>query len=142
MSLAAFDSRLNRRDLWHLIHRLAPWDRVRFLAGRCRLVKPPAVPPSPSLFRMRPRIEAAHRGDYAQDEALTTDVYGDLVLLDCQYGVPLGESAAALEALVRRPAPASSSPGGRASPPGPAASRTPCTGRTGPSAAWRGPRTS
>ncbi len=117
MSVLSFDTLDDRREVWHLLHRLPPAGRVAFLAGRCRLAAPtPAgAPPRPSYLRMRPRVRAAARGCDAADRGLTNEVYADLVLLDLQYAVPLGGTAAALEALTRRGRPAGA-PGRPASP--------------------------
>jgi hypothetical protein len=98
------DTKDDRRELWHLLHRLPPERRVAFLAGWCRVVRardPRGCGPMP--FGMEGMVADARRCDRG-DDRLTNAVYVDLVSLANQWGLDLAEVAADLEAAVRRPA--------------------------------------
>jgi hypothetical protein len=97
------DTRSDRTALWHLLHKLPPADRVRFLARRCALVKPahgrlPA--PAPGGFDLM--VKEAMRCDRA-DERLTNSVYADLWGLVSGWDADLLEIALDAEEWVRRP---------------------------------------
>jgi len=112
----------DRREMWHLLHRLPPRARVRFLAGQCAKVRardPRGNGPVPGGSR---HLAAAYREDGA-DYRLTNEVYADLLVLAAQWGLDLAAAAAELMAAVRRP----SAPAPPSSPRGSAAARTPCS---------------
>lgn len=104
MSTITLDTRSDRTAIWHTLHKLAPADRVRFLAHRCALVKPahgrlPA--PAPDGFDVM--VKESQRCDRA-DERLTNSVYADLWGLVSGWGADLLEIALDAEEWVRRPA--------------------------------------
>ena len=102
--ILAIDTLDDRREVWHLLHRLPPARRVAFLADCCRRVPGNARGhrPTPSA-RMAPTVAAAARCD-AADHRLTTLVYTDLLVLSSQWGLDLAAAAVRLEGWVRRPA--------------------------------------
>lgn len=132
-TLLAIDTLDDRREVWHLLHRLSPRDRVRFLARCCRrMTDAKGYGPRVSLWRMRGRIDASYRCGKA-DDGLTNEVYGDLLMLACEpWHLDLLAAAAELEQIARGrltlsdPCP---SPPPAASPcaPGSAPARTPCS---------------
>lgn len=97
------DTRSDRTALWHLLHRLSPADRVRFLERRCALIAPangrlPA--PVPGGFALM--VKEACRCDRA-DERLTNAVYADLWGLVSGWDADPLEIALDAEEWVRRP---------------------------------------
>ena len=103
--LTAVDTLDDRREVWHLLHRLPPRGRYRFLAWACTRVDSATSKgqcPTPRWLTMRPRVRRAEAGDEAEDRRLTTEVYLDLGCLAIQFGLDLGAVAPALEAVVRR----------------------------------------
>lgn len=100
--LLAVDTLDDRREIHGLLAKLAPWDRVRFLARCCQAVhKPGRNNVGPSVFRMRERIEASYRCDKA-DDGLTNMLYADLLFLAAQWGLDLAQAAVDLERVVKR----------------------------------------
>jgi hypothetical protein len=111
-SLLAVDTLDDRREIYHLLHRLSPRARVSFLAWCCTRV-PASVKMRPVASpRMAPAVELAYRCA-AADERLTAEVYGDLLAMAVVYDLDLAAAALELERRVRRPA----SPSSSASPP-------------------------
>lgn len=103
MSAITLDTRSDRTALWHLLHKLPPTDRVRFLERRCALIAPangrlPA--PAPGGFDLM--VKEAYRCDRA-DERLTNSVYADLWGLVSGWDADLLEIALDAEEWVRRP---------------------------------------
>lgn len=133
----SLDTLDDRRELWHLLHRLPPRDRFAFLGWCCRQCFLPnsRIHPQPSWFRMGPRIKSATWGDDVQDNALTNEIYTDIWALVMQYELSVRRTAAALEICVRRGVAAlpSSSPA--------AAARTSDTAPTSRLAGARPPKT-
>lgn len=131
-SLLQIDTLDDRREIWHLLHRLRPDRRLAFLDWACSVVVAPGgVQPVPSRFRMAATIAAAWR-DTDADERLTDMLYGDVLLLGSQWGIDLTSAALLLEQWVRRPQDYSSaSPCTSAT----AASRTPCSSGSAPTRA-------
>lgn len=107
--LQEVDNRDDRREIWHLLHRLQPFERIGFLSAECEIVphgtRSPdgqfILRPVPLFHKMRPLALAAHNGG-APDEMLTNEVYGDLLLLTLQYGTVPSEMAVRLESRIRR----------------------------------------
>lgn len=101
---AKHDTLDDRRELWHLLHRLTPADRFRFLGWCCKCVYLPntTVHPTPSWVRMARRMRDATAGDDRQDNALTTEIYADMFALGLQYHLSFAQVAPVLEALVKR----------------------------------------
>lgn len=101
--LVTMDTLDDRRELWHLLHRLPPVRRVAFLAWCCTQVSGPGgTRPGPSS-RNQPAVAAARLDDKA-DERLTNMMYGDLLMLGAQWGLDLAKAAVTLESWVKRPA--------------------------------------
>jgi hypothetical protein len=101
--ILAIDTLDDRREVWHLLHRLPPARRVAFLADCCSRVRDcRGNRPVPSA-RMAPALAAARRCDRA-DHRLTTMLYTDLLMLAAQWGLDPAAAAVRLEAWVRRPA--------------------------------------
>lgn len=99
--LLVLDTHDDRREIWHLLHRLPPPARVRFLAWCCSVVpgvrgNRPLPQPMPEMVRDAMRCD---RGD----QRLTNSVYWDICVLSAQWGLDLRSAAGQLERLVRRP---------------------------------------
>lgn len=116
--ILAFDTLDDRRELFWLMGKLAPRERVRFVGWCCGQIASPTRP-TPSL-RNWPTVKAAERGEAGADDRLTTTLYTDVLVLSSQWGLDLTRAAVELERWVRRP---SSSPCASAT----ASSRTPGT---------------
>lgn len=94
----------DRREIWHLLHRLPPADRVRFLQAVSALVKPNEVGhlPVPSIWQMQTRIQDAYRSD-RDDEWLTNEVYCDTLQILNVWKVHPDQLTQLLTEWVRRP---------------------------------------
>lgn len=109
-ALLRYDTLDDRREAWHLLHRLPPRDRVAFLRWACTLATGKhGRRPDPVISRES--VRQAYRCDRA-DERLTNECYADYLALVAQWDL---DQAAALAELVRwvrtgRSAPAPSSP--------------------------------
>lgn len=100
--LLAVDTLDDRREIWHLLHKLSPMDRVRWLGTVCRKIRErDGHGPHPSVWRMRETITQAYRSD-PWNERLTNEIYGDLIMAASQYQLNLLELAVELESVVRR----------------------------------------
>lgn len=103
MGKIVLDTLDDRREIWHLLHRLHPYRRIRFLAWCCRLAArsgngrggQPVV-----SHRMESRVDAAVRDD-AQDYVLTHEIYTDFWCLVHQYGMDESVAAGELASLAR-----------------------------------------
>ena len=96
----------DRREIWHLLHRLPPRDRFRFLQFCCLHAYLPnsRIHPTASWFRMGRRIVRAQRSGQRADEqdlALTNEIYIDLWALVIQYGLSARFFAPRLELAIR-----------------------------------------
>lgn len=102
--IKSLDTLDDRREIWHLLHRISPRDRFRVLGILCKSAKLPGSnqSPLPSWFRMQGRVLAAQRGDEKQDLALTNEIYTDIWMMVAQYGLSAKFAAETLEAFVRR----------------------------------------
>lgn len=99
-SLLTMDTRDDRVELWHLLHRLSPRRRVSFLAWCCGKVRRPDGAGPVASSRMAPAVESSYRCD-AADVRLTNEVYGDVLVCAAQWGLDLAAAAAELERRVR-----------------------------------------
>jgi len=92
----------DRREVWHLLHRLPPDHRVAFLQWACKQVPPTNANrlPEPAVWKMRATADLARRCDRA-DNALTNECYSDILQLAATWGLDLVKTAHALERLVR-----------------------------------------
>lgn len=95
------DTLSDRRDIWHLLHRLPPHQRVAFLVECCRRVASAngnGPKPLPSMWSvMIPDAVRCDRGDVR----LTNSCYTDIVALSSQYDLDLVRVAIDLERVVR-----------------------------------------
>ena len=106
-SLLTLDTLDDRREVWHLLHRLSPRRRVSFLAWACERCTGPRGAKPVASHRMAGTIEQAYRCDGA-DLRLTNEVYGDLLALAANYRFDLGAAAVELERRVKSAGSASS----------------------------------
>lgn len=91
----------DRRDLWHLLHRLHPFRRLQFLHWCCVTASRPEAPcPTPTL-EMRTYARDAVRTDEC-DLRLTNMIYLDLAAIGQQYDFDLGRAMLVLERWVRK----------------------------------------
>ena len=91
----------DRRELWHLLHQLAPALRVTFLDRQCGRVANPQTGNGPRPIQMGKLVREATRCGRG-DERLTNAVYADLLALSSQWDLDLVAAAVELEQWVRR----------------------------------------
>lgn len=137
-SLMDYDTKDDRTQIWHLLHRLSPSRRAEFQIWCCRMTGVTSQLDRPTYKRhddglpelpngMLDRMMAAYRSD-RDDVVFTNECYHDFVKLSYCHGLDAGVATLALERFVRTgELPPPSSP--CTSPP--AAPRTPCTSWTG-----------
>ncbi len=101
--LLTLDTKEDRREVWHLLHRLPPKVRVRFLEWCCKQVPqgPGCHLPVPAIWKMATTLDRAYRSD-EEDTRLTNEVFMDVVQLWSTYSLDPLKTAMALENLVRR----------------------------------------
>jgi hypothetical protein len=97
-----YDNVMDRKEVWHLLHRLHPQRRVEWLAWCCKTVTLPGsrLHPEPSLRRMGERLRMALRDDRA-DEVITNEIYFDVFQLAHSYSLDLDKATARLVEVVR-----------------------------------------
>lgn len=83
-ALLVMDNVSDRREMWHLLHRMPPRDRVRFLKWACGQVGGPGVRTRPEPTYERSLIDLAYRDDSA-DLRVTNLVYYDVWVLVGQW---------------------------------------------------------
>lgn len=95
------DTKDDRREIYHLLGKLPPVDRVRYLEWCCRQVRKPGqrLQPTPSR-RMTDRVQQAQRFGVG-DDRLTTEIYFDWWRLANTYGLDVTAAAIELERLVK-----------------------------------------
>lgn len=98
------DTKDDRREIWHLLHRLPPHDRIAFIAWCCDRVKNRKHNPRPDVAKIRDRIRASVHGDDVADEWVTNECYADFWMLCVQYGLDSAVAGVQLEKVVRRKA--------------------------------------
>ncbi|HYH67752.1 MAG TPA: hypothetical protein VD866_23850 [Urbifossiella sp.] len=99
-SVLVMDTLSDRRDIWHLLNRLAPKARVRFVGWCCeRITNEVGHRPVPRYNREL--IDLAYRDDSA-DLRVTNSAWTDLLNLSSQWGLDLGVAAVELERRVRQ----------------------------------------
>lgn len=101
--LLVLDDRDSRREIWHLIHRLPPRERIAFLRRCCGRVplNNRGHLPVPAVRHLRSTVELAHRCDRA-DAVLTNEIYMDVLQLLNTWGLDAAATARDLEQLVKR----------------------------------------
>ena len=102
-SIQLLDTVDDRREIWHLLHKMPPLRRVLFLQRVCatiRLKDPHGNGPVPMGFAEKVAdAERCERGN----ERLTNAVYADVIAAANQYDLDLVKLACELEQLVKRP---------------------------------------
>lgn len=99
-TLLLVDNVSDRRDLWHMLHRIHPVRRLQFLRWCCVTASTPNAPcPTPTI-EMASHTRDAIRAD-AYDERLTNMIYFDLAAIGQQYDFDLGKAMVVLERWVR-----------------------------------------
>lgn len=94
----------DRRELWHLLHRLSPPRRLAYLTRCCEAVKDGlgnGLFPLPSMRRMVAEAMRCDRGD----DRLTNAVYSDILQLAANRGLCLLAVALDLEGQAKEQAP-------------------------------------
>lgn len=144
-ALLELDTLDDRREIWHLLHRLPPADRVRFLRYACASCVPNRKGhlPAPCVRLMRTTVADARRCDDG-DRRFTNEVYADLIQVVSGWALDPVAVANRLVEWVRRPAarrvpaaPSSASSGSTSAAP----ARTPCSAGSARPAGPRTPRT-
>ncbi len=98
-SLLVIDTLDDRREVWHLMHRLPPRERVRFVGWCCaRITSEVGHRPCPRYDRGL--LDLAYRDDSA-DLRVTNSAYSDVLVLAAQWGLDLAAAAVELERRVR-----------------------------------------
>lgn len=82
-----FDNLDDRREILHLLHKLAPAERVRFLAWCCGQCRPKG---------------ATYHGPSARTKGHALEIFFDVWLLAVQDGLNLDRALKKLEEVVRR----------------------------------------
>lgn len=101
MMKLALDTLDDRREIYHLLHRLPPHRRVAFVTHCCGMVSDKrGNRPVPMMFRGM--VRDARRCDRG-DERLTVACYHDLLALVYQWGLDLGKAAITLQVWMRQP---------------------------------------
>lgn len=97
-----YDTLDDRREIYHLLHRLPPHKRIRFVDQCCHTAK---------LGRHHSTIRVSHSSrllaDQARkcdraDQALTMDLYNDLWMLSTHYSFNLDNALSQLVRMVRK----------------------------------------
>ncbi len=91
----------DRREVWRLLHRLPPSERIGFLRSCCRRVSNRGRNPTPDPLKYPVLVRDASRSD-RDDERLTSEVYLDFWMLVFDYSLDHVSAARELEASVRR----------------------------------------
>lgn len=100
-SCLVHDNLDDRRELWHLLHRLPPAWRVSFLEWCCKQVAGRYGPVRPRAKVFGPLLDHSRRDDRA-DLVTTNEVYLDVYRLGHQYGLDLDAACRRLEAVAKR----------------------------------------
>lgn len=101
-SLIEIDTKDDRREIWHLLHHLAPRMRAKFLKWCCDRVAADAKGHRPVVRVTREEIRDAMRTDDG-DRRLTNSVYSLVLILGSQWRLDLVAAAVELESWVKRP---------------------------------------
>jgi hypothetical protein len=94
------DSVDDRREIWHLLHRMPPVKRLRYLYRCCEAVRDGlgnGLFPLPSMNSMVDDAQRCDRGD----ERLTNAVYVDLLQLAANRNLDLAAVAIDLEGIAK-----------------------------------------
>jgi hypothetical protein len=106
--LIVYDNLDDRREIWHLLHKLSPKFRFQFLDRCCQLVFQIKLAQGVNIgemraseLRMRDTIKASRKCDQA-DNRLTSEIYWDILSLASPWSVDLGIICKDLEQIVKR----------------------------------------
>lgn len=115
-SLLIIDTKDDRREIWSLLHHLAPRMRAKFLKWCCDRVAADAKGYQPVARVTREEIRDAMRTDDG-DNRLTNSVYSLVLVLGSQWKLDLVAAAVELEQWVKRPGRVAAAPASAASRP-------------------------
>ena len=101
-TILTLDTLDDRREVWHLLHRLHPRRRVEYLSWCCKQVRGINGGTGPVPHGHGEMVRAAIRGDDAQDQRLTTTIYMELGMLASQQRIEMKDAAIMLEQFARR----------------------------------------
>lgn len=101
-SLLVIDTKDDRREIWHLLHRLAPRMRAKFLKWCCDRAAADSKGYQPVVRVTREEIRDAMRTDDG-DNRLTNSIYSLVLVLGSQWKLDLVAAAVELESRVKRP---------------------------------------
>lgn len=106
--LTQFDNVDDRREIWHLLHNLSPFYRVKFVEYCCQLAigKLRGVQLDVSDVFDAESMKETVKGSWICDrenERLTNVLYYDILALACQWKVDLSRVVLDLEQVVKRP---------------------------------------
>jgi hypothetical protein len=99
-SVLLTDNLDDRREIFHLLHRLPPRFRVLFVEWCCCQIE--GTRPTVNGLAMRETLHAARKCDVA-NERLTTMCYADMMVLGHQWCLDFGKATLELEQWVKRP---------------------------------------
>lgn len=99
-TLLQLDTRDDRREIWHLLHRLSPKRRAAYLAWCCSRVAGPGQTRPTVSHRMTETVVMSYRSG-EHDLRLTNEVYTDVLALAAQWGLDLAAAAVELERRVK-----------------------------------------
>lgn len=99
-ALLIVDTLSDRRDLWHMLHRIHPFRRLAFLRWCCATASRPGnncPAPTPEMVGL---ARAAARAD-EHDLRYTNMIYLDLAAIGQQYDFDLGKAMITLDRWIR-----------------------------------------
>jgi hypothetical protein len=101
-SILLLDTADDRREIWHLLHKLSPERRIGYLQRACAAVRArDRYGNGPVPMGMAVRLDEARRCDRG-NERLTNEVYADIIAMCNQYDLDIAKLAVDLEATVKR----------------------------------------
>lgn len=100
--LTQFDNVDDRREIWHLLHKLNPHQRVKFVGYCCQIVTGKLKGVVLDATSMQDTIEESWICERAS-ERLTNILYYDILALACQWKVDLSRVVLDLEQVVKCP---------------------------------------
>lgn len=104
----------DRREIFYLLGKLSPSERLAWLEWACRHATLGHSQVRPAVARKTRELAARARWDSAADSRLTLEIYFDLFMLDVSFRVDFEALLKRLEAAVRRRPQDASSCGRRA----------------------------
>lgn len=99
--LEKYDTLDDRREIWHMLHRIKPMERVKFIEKCCLKVEGPYKGVVFERDKVKDLIaESRYRSD--SDVRLTDVIYLDLLMLVAQWRLNFDWVVQTLESVVRR----------------------------------------